>query len=157
MVVSLNISDDTCIPSPDLILDTLAWVQLDSNEALLFSDISFDEGDQVSLSVIAGSTSRVVVIENLTTGKKAGERLELSNKVCKNGVLWEVQLWGEDGSASPFANFGTVTFSGALASTPSGNFGPSTAQIFSVQNGGNESLTTVSVSDTDVTIQYIEQ
>ena len=156
MVVSLNTSNDTCIPSPDLILDTLAWVQRDSREALFFSDISFDQGDQVNLSVITGSTSGVVVIENLTTGKKAGERLELSNKVCKNGVLWEVQLWGEDGSACSFANFGTVTFSGALASTPSGNFGPSTAQIFSVPNAGNENLTTVSTSNTDVTVRYIQ-
>ena len=156
IVVSLNTSDDTCIPSPDLILDTLAWVQLDPNEALLFSDISFNQGDQVNLSVIAGSALGVAVIENFTTGEKAGKTLELSNEVCKNGVMWIVQLWGEDGSPNPFANFDTVTFSGALASTPSGNFGPSTAQIYSVQNGGIGNLTTISTSNTDVTVQYIQ-
>ena len=54
----------------------------------------------------------------------------------------------------PFANFGTVVFSGATAGTSAGNsYGPdSGTEIDIVQNG--QQLTTVSEDGSSVTVTY---
>lgn len=155
-VTCLNNRNDQGIPSPDLILNTLAWCTVDPDKPSYFHNISINYGDEVSLTVIAGGKLGTAVIENHTTGEKVGETLTSRDDICRNGVNWMVELWGGfDNSANPFADFDTVTFSGAMASTSHGKSGLSNATEYTLTSSAEyKNLTTVLITDTNVIVQY---
>lgn len=140
------------MPSPNLILDIPAWCKWDPSPAIYFN-ISIHPGDEVSLAVSGEGTSGMAIIENHTTCETVGELLTSSNEICKSGVNWAVELWGDGNSTNSFADFGTITFSNAVASTPNGKSGPSNATGYSFGEGKN--LTTVWTTDTEVAVQFI--
>jgi hypothetical protein len=65
-----------------------------------------------------------------------------------------VEDYEEGDSLVPLANFGTVTFSGASATTGSGSVGPSGATIIDIEQNG-QVLTSSSVSGSSVTVKYV--
>ncbi len=67
---------------------------------------------------------------------------------------WIVEDFEENGGLVPFANFGTVTFTGASATTNSGTVGPSGADIIDIRQN-NKVLTDVTVSGSSVTVKYV--
>lgn len=66
---------------------------------------------------------------------------------------WIVEDFSSGGSLVPFADFGTVTFTGASASGSSGTVTPSGATLIDIKQNGKV-LTTSSVSGSSVTVEY---
>ena len=109
----------------------------------------------MKLTVTASSTtSGTAVIENLTTGKTVTQEITSSSALCEENAEWIVEDYEEGDSLVPFADFGTVTFTGASATTSSGSIGPSGATLIDIEQDG-EVLTSASVSGSDVTIKYV--
>lgn len=67
---------------------------------------------------------------------------------------WIVEDFEENGSLVPFANFGTVTFTGASATGSSGTVTPAGATLIDIKQNGKV-LTSSSVSGSTVTVEYV--
>ena len=80
--------------------------------------------------------------------------LSSSSALCEQNAEWIVEDFEEGNSLVPFANFGTVTFSNAEATTKSGTTGPSGATIIDIKQG-SKVLTSVSTSGSSVTVSYV--
>jgi hypothetical protein len=66
-----------------------------------------------------------------------------------------VEDFEENGGLVPFANFGTVTFTGASATTASGGTtGPSGSVLIDIEQS-SKVLTSVSSSGSSVTVTYV--
>ena len=74
--------------------------------------------------------------------------------LCLQDAEWIVEDFEEGSSLVPFANFGTVTFTGASAKTASGSVGPSGANTIDIEQS-NKVLTSVSTSSSSVTVSYV--
>ena len=133
----------------------LAWYEWYPDYAYDFSGISFSAGDSVKLTVTASSTtSGTAVIENLSTGQTVTQHITSSSALCEENAEWIVEDYEEGDGLVPFADFGTVTFTGASATTGSGSVGPSGATLIDIEQDG-EVLTSASVSGSSVTIRYV--
>ncbi|KAH9836726.1 peptidase A4 family-domain-containing protein [Rhodofomes roseus] len=132
-----------------------AWYEWYPDYAYDFSGISFSAGDVVTVTVTAASTtSGTAVIENTTTGQRVSQDITSSSALCEENAEWIVEDYEENGGLVPFANFGTVTFSGAAATTSSGSVGPGNATIIDIQQSGT-TYTDVSVDSSSVTVKYV--
>jgi len=123
------------------------------------SSISISTGDSISLSIASTSSSKgSVVIKNLTTGKSVTKSLSApssSSHLGGQNAEWIVEDFEENGGLVPFANFGTVVFSGAKAGTSTGGTASlSGADILDIQQNG-KTLTSVSTSGSSVTVSYV--
>ncbi|KAH9931596.1 peptidase A4 family-domain-containing protein [Fomitopsis serialis] len=132
-----------------------AWYEWYPDYAYDFSGISFSSGDTVKLTVTASSTTAgKAVIENVSTGKTVSKSITSSSALCEENAEWIVEDYEEGSSLVPFADFGTVTFTGASASTGSGSTGPSGATIIDIKQN-NKVLTSVSTGSSSVTVKYV--
>jgi len=134
-----------------------AWYEWYPAYAYDFSGITFAAGNEVKLTVTATSTTTgTAVIENLTTGETVTEDLTSTAALCEQDAEWIVEDFEENDALVPFANFGTVTFTNALATTSSGSTeGPSGATyIFDIEQN-NKVLTSVTTSTSGTTITYV--
>ena len=132
-----------------------AWYEWYPDYAYDFSGISFSAGDVVTVTVTATSTTAgTAVIENTSTGQTVSQDLTSSAALCEQNAEWIVEDYEENGALVPFANFGSVTFSDASATTASGAVGPGSATVIEIQQD-NQVLTDVSVDDTSVTVTYV--
>jgi hypothetical protein len=66
---------------------------------------------------------------------------------------WIVEDFSENSGLVPFANFGTVTFTNAKATTSSGTVGPNGADIIDIRQN-NKVLTDASISGSTVVVKY---
>ncbi|KAF2110796.1 peptidase A4 family-domain-containing protein [Lophiotrema nucula] len=134
-----------------------AWYEWYPDYAYDFTGITVKAGDQIKMTVTASSTSGgSAVIQNLSTGKTVTKTFSgESNKLCETNAEWIVEDFSSSGGLVPFANFGTVTFSGAsVTTTSSSTLGVSGAQILDIQQN-NKVLTSCSTSGTStVTCSY---
>ncbi|KAF7970859.1 hypothetical protein HWV62_22756 [Athelia sp. TMB] len=131
-----------------------AWYEWFPAGAYDFSGISFSAGDTVTLTVTATSTtSGTAVIQNESTGATVTQDLTSSSALCQQNAEWIVEDYEENGGLVPFANFGTVEFTGASASTTSGAIGPGSATLIDIDQN-NAILTSSSVGDSTVTVTY---
>ncbi|KAI0040157.1 hypothetical protein FA95DRAFT_1503242 [Auriscalpium vulgare] len=132
-----------------------AWYEWYPDYAYDFSGIPISAGNTIKLTVTATSTKAgSAVIENVTTGKTVTKSLTSSAALCEENAEWIVEDYDENNSEVPFANFGTVTFTSASATTGSGSVGPSGATIIDIRQN-NQVLTSVSTSSSGVTISYV--
>ena len=102
----------------------------------------------------SSTTSGTAVIENLSTGQTVTQHITSSSALCEENAEWIVEDYEEGDGLVPFADFGTVTFTGASATTGSGSVGPSGATLIDIEQDG-EVLTSASVSGSSVTIRYV--
>ncbi|KZT63531.1 putative aspergillopepsin, partial [Daedalea quercina L-15889] len=141
---------DFTIDGSDVSYD--AWYEWYPDYAYDFSGISFSAGDTVKLTVTATSTtSGTAVIENVSTGKTVTQDITSSSALCEENAEWIVEDYEEGDSLVAFADFGTVTFTSAEATTTSGTVGPSGATLIDIEQN-NEVLTSASTSSDSVTI-----
>ncbi|GJE98819.1 peptidase A4 family-domain-containing protein [Phanerochaete sordida] len=132
-----------------------AWYEWYPDYAYDFSGISFEAGDSVTLTVTASSTTKgTAVITNNSNGQSVSKSISSSSALCEQDAEWIVEDFEEGNSLVPFANFGTVSFTGASAKTASGSVGPGSANIIDIQQNG-KTLTSVSTSNSGVTVKYI--
>ena len=132
-----------------------AWYEWYPDYAYDFSGISFSAGDSVQVTVTATSTKAgTAKIENLTTGKTVTKSITSSYALCEQDAEWIVEDFEENGGLVAFADFGTVTFTGASAGKSSGSSGPSGATIIDIEQN-SKVLTSVSTSSSSVTVEYV--
>ncbi|KAJ7729500.1 peptidase A4 family-domain-containing protein [Mycena maculata] len=103
------------------------------------------------IATVSSATSGTVVIENVSTGVTVFKALTSAARLCQENAEWIVEDFEEGNSLVPFANFGTVTFSNAVATTVSGStVGPTGAVIIDLEQN-SQVLTSASTSSTAVT------
>jgi len=132
-----------------------AWYEWYPDYAYDSSGITISAGNVITLTVTATSTKAgTAVITNQSTGKTVTKSLTSSSALCEQNAEWIVEDYEENGSLVPFANFGTVTFSSASATTSSGSIGPSGATIIDIEQSGKV-LTSVTTGSSSVTVKYV--
>ncbi|KAN0084339.1 Peptidase A4 family domain containing protein [Tylopilus felleus] len=127
----------------------IAWYEWYPALAVPFnsSDISFNEGDKVRLTVAANSTtSGVAIIENLTNGQYVLQAIPAVNnsELCLQDAEWIVEDFGiEENNGQvelvPFAYFTPITFTDNIAASQDGEIyglvdGAVTVDLISAQN-----------------------
>ncbi|KAK0615649.1 peptidase A4 family-domain-containing protein [Bombardia bombarda] len=124
-----------------------AWYEWYPDYAYTFSGFSISAGDTITMTATATSTSAgSVTIKNVTKGKTVTHSFSSeTNKLCETNAEWIVEDFESNGALVPFANFGTVTFTGASVSTSSGTVGVSGATIIDIQQSSTV-LTSCSTS-----------
>ncbi|RDX46350.1 aspergillopepsin [Lentinus brumalis] len=132
-----------------------AWYEWYPDYAYDFSGISFSAGDSVTVTVTATSkTGGSVTIKNNTKGKTVSHTFSGQPALCEYNAEWIVEDFESGGSLVPFANFGTVTFTGASAGLVSGGTaGPSGSTLIDIEQN-NKVLTSVSTGSSSVTVSY---
>ncbi|KAF7536000.1 hypothetical protein G7054_g4892 [Neopestalotiopsis clavispora] len=130
-----------------------AWYEWYPDYAYTFSGITIDAGDTVTMTVTATSKSAgTAVIENVTKGTTVTHSFSgETDTLCETNAEWIVEDFSSGNSLVPFADFGTVTFTDASATTSSGTVGVSGATIIDIKQDG-EVLTECSTSGTSEVI-----
>lgn len=135
-----------------------AWYEWYPDYSYDFSGISLKAGDTIKATVTATSkTGGKAVIENVTSGTTvthtfSGEGSE--GDLCEYDAEWIVEDYEEGSSLVSFANFGTVTFTGASAIIGGSTVGTSGASIIDIEQ--NSVLTSCSVpSSSSVKCTYV--
>ncbi|KAJ7464398.1 peptidase A4 family-domain-containing protein [Mycena latifolia] len=133
-----------------------AWYEYYPDFAHDFSGIPISAGNTITLTVTASSsTSGTATITNVSTGKTVSNSLTSTAKLCGENAEWIVEDFEEGSSLVPFANFGTVTFTGAVATTSAGStVGPSGAVLIDIEQS-SKVLTSVSTTSSSVTVSYV--
>ncbi|KIK59563.1 hypothetical protein GYMLUDRAFT_261978 [Collybiopsis luxurians FD-317 M1] len=134
-----------------------AWFEWFPNFATDFSNFPVAAGNVITVTVHAtSSTTGTATLINESTGRTVTQQLTApdSGAALKGqNAEWIVEDFEEGDSLVPFADFGTVTFTGASASTASSSLGPSSGVILDIEQNG-EVLTSVSTSGSTVTVQH---
>lgn len=133
-----------------------AWYEWYPDYSHDFSDIQISAGDVVKFSVDATSkSSGSAFIQNLSTNTSVTHQFPrgLGGDLCEFNAEWIVEDFSINTGLTPFANFGTVEFSNAIASAGGQTFGPFGATIMDIYQG--HVLTSSSVTNSSVTISYL--
>ncbi|APA13528.1 hypothetical protein SS1G_07836 [Sclerotinia sclerotiorum 1980 UF-70] len=133
-----------------------AWYEWYPDYAYDFSGISISAGDSIKVTVTASSkTTGTATVDNLTKGKSVTHTFSggVDGDLCEYNAEWIVEDFEEGSSLVQFANFGTVTFTGASATQNGESVGVTGAQIIDLQQ--NSVLTSVSTSSNSVTVKYV--
>lgn len=134
-----------------------AWYEWYPDYAYDFSGISISEGDSIKVTVEASSESTgSATVENLTNGQSVTHRFSGSTQgdLCETNAEWIVEDFESNGSLVSFADFGTVTFTNAEATSNGRTVGPSGATIMDIRQNG-QVLTEASASGNSVTVSYV--
>lgn len=133
-----------------------AWYEWYPDYAYDFS-LDVSAGDVVKMTVTATSkTAGKAVIENQTTGKTVTKSFNgnVQGDLCLENAEWIVEDFEESGSLVAFADFGTVTFTDATATSGSGTLNPETGDILDIEQDGTV-LTSCSAGNDKVTCSYV--
>jgi len=132
-----------------------SWYEWYPDYAYDFSGISFSVGDTVTVTVKASSkTGGTATITNESTGKTVSHTFSGQPSLCEFDAEWIVEDFESGSSLVPFADFGTVTFTNAVATKSGGStVGPSGATIIDIEQS-NKVLTSCSSSSSSVTCSY---
>ncbi|EJD50362.1 hypothetical protein AURDEDRAFT_99891 [Auricularia subglabra TFB-10046 SS5] len=133
------------------------WYEWWPDYAYLYDEpITVKAGDRVELSVVATSTKTgSSTVRNLSSGWTSTQQIKSGAALCESDAEWIVEDFASDGGQVPFANFGTVTLSNAVAGRfSSGNIGPSNATLIDIKQN-DKVLTKTTVSSSSVTVKYI--
>jgi hypothetical protein len=133
-----------------------AWYEWFPAVSFDFSGISVAAGDEIILTVTATTTkSGTAVIENVTTKQTVSKSLTSTSALCLENAEWIVEDFEEGSSLVPFGDFGTVTFTNAVATTVSGTtVTPSGATLIEIEQS-NKVLTSVSTSGNNLIVSYV--
>ncbi|KAK4552071.1 hypothetical protein LTR86_010607 [Recurvomyces mirabilis] len=135
-----------------------AWYEWYPDYSYNFPSFPVSPGQQIQATVHATSkTSGTAVLKNLSTGKSVTHTFSNeggTGSLCETDAEWIVEDFQSGSALVPFANFGSVTFTGASYTHGGTTSGVSGASIIDVQqNGKVETNCGVSGSST-VTCTY---
>ncbi|OBT55263.1 hypothetical protein VE04_05181 [Pseudogymnoascus sp. 24MN13] len=136
-----------------------AWYEWYPDYAYDFSGISLAAGDVVTVTVTATSkTGGTAVIKNTSTGKTVTHSFSneaSTGSLCETNAEWIVEDFDSGGTQVSFANFGTVSFTGASAVQSGTKVGVTGASIIDIKQGTTV-LTDCSLSGSSgVTCKYV--
>ncbi|CAF3488946.1 unnamed protein product [Fusarium graminearum] len=135
-----------------------AWYEWIPDYAYSFSNFDVSVGDQIRMTVDASSkTKGVATLENLSTNQKVTHSFtNTPSTLCETNAEWIVEAFQEGGSQVDLADFGSVTFTNAVASGSRGTTGPSGAQLIDISlDQGQTVEAAASISGSTVTVNYV--
>ncbi|KAM3084328.1 hypothetical protein ACMFMF_001685 [Clarireedia jacksonii] len=116
-----------------------AWYEWYPDYAYDFSGITISAGDSIKVTVTATSkTAGTATVQNLTKGKTVTHTFNggVDGNLCEYNAEWIVEDFEEGGGLVSFANFGTVTFTGASATKSGSTVNANGATIIDLQQNG---------------------
>lgn len=141
-----------------------SWYEWYPDYSYDFTGISFSAGDSVTVTVTASSkTGGVATIKNNSKGTSVSHTFtsQTAGSLCQTDAEWIVEDFTQissNGQESlvPLVDFGTVTFTGASATTNSGSkLGPANAEVIDLTSAnGRTVLTDVTVGSSSVSVVY---
>ncbi|QSZ32701.1 hypothetical protein DSL72_002280 [Monilinia vaccinii-corymbosi] len=135
-----------------------AWYEWYPDYAYDFSGIKISAGDSIKVTVTASSkTTGTAVVKNLTTGKSVTHTFSggVDGNLCEYNAEWIVEDFEQGGSLVPFANFGSVTFTGASATKSGRTVGLDGSTIIDLRQDSTI-LTDATVSGSStLTVNYV--
>ncbi|KAH8701554.1 putative aspergillopepsin [Talaromyces proteolyticus] len=133
-----------------------AWYEWYPDYAYDFSGITISAGNTIKITVTASSkTAGKATVENVSTGKTVTHSFSgESAALCEYNAEWIVEDFESGSSLVPFANFGTVTFTGAQATKSGSTVDTSGATIIDIKQN-NKVLTSSSASGSTVKVSYV--
>lgn len=139
--------------------DTIsAWTEVYPNPSVNMSSMAVNAGDTVKLTLTAtSSTAGTALVENQSTGQSSTVDLTSPTPLCLANAEWMVEDFQEGTFLMPFANFGTITFTDASATTQSGStVGPSASgsHLVNMVQSGLE-FASASSAESSVTVEYL--
>jgi hypothetical protein len=148
---------DVTISGGEVSFDT--WYEWFPNYAINIPNFTISAGDIISIALTSSSDSEgSVVIENTSTGQSVTQSASApssSSVLGGQNAEWIVEDFDSNGAQVAFANFGTVLFTNAVASTSSQSVGTDGATIIDIEDSSNNILTSVSLpSSSEVSIVY---
>lgn len=137
----------------------IAWYEWYPDPSIDIPGFSVSAGDTVSIDITSISkSSGLVILENISTGQvvtKSGSAPSTSAVLGGQNAEWIVEDFQVNGALVPFADFGTVLFTNAVASTSSQFLDTSGATIIELQDSKGRILTDVTIpSSSEVQIVY---
>ncbi|KAJ3807767.1 peptidase A4 family-domain-containing protein [Lentinula aff. lateritia] len=134
-----------------------SWYEWYPNYAYDFSNFAISAGNTITIPVHSASpTTGTVTLTIQSTGKSVSQSLTApssSTALKGQNAEWIVEDYEQNGSLVSFANFSTVTFSGASASTSSKTVTPNTGVKVNIEQNG-KLLTSIMESSTSVTVKH---
>jgi len=129
-----------------------AWFEWFPNPSTDFTGIPIAAGNVIQLTVTSTSSSAgTAVIENVSTGVTVTKALTAPNTAAHlQGINaeWIVEDFEEGNSLVPFADFGSVTFTDAVAKTASESVTLSGASPIILVSSANKPLVSVTIAST---------
>ncbi|KOS23211.1 Aspergillopepsin-2 [Escovopsis weberi] len=136
-----------------------AWYEWFPDYAYNFPSFPIRQGDEIKMVVNATSrTSGVAILQNLSTGASVSHSFSgraVQGSLCQTDAEWIVEDFESGGSLVQFANFGSVTFTGASATGSSGTVTPAGSDILDIRTSAGQVLTDCSASGSTVSCRYI--
>ncbi|KAJ3872359.1 glutamic protease [Lentinula edodes] len=134
-----------------------SWYEWYPNYAYDFSNFAISAGNTITITIQSTSSKAgIVTLSNKSTGKSVSKSLTApssSTALKGQNAEWIVEDYEQNGSLVPFANFGTVTFTNASASTSKKTVAPSSGvKVNIVQN--KKLLTSTSFTTNSVTVKH---
>jgi len=133
-----------------------AWYEWYPDYAHDFRNVQILPGDVIKATVNATSrSSGSVTVENLSTGVSVTHIFPrgLGGSLCEFNAEWIVEDFSINNALAPFADFGTVVFSNAVATRGRNTYGPSNATVMDIYQ--DRILTSSFVDGNTVTISYV--
>jgi Peptidase A4 family len=133
-----------------------AWFEWYPAVSYSFDGFSFGAGDSIEITVTASSTtSGVATLTNLGTGQSVSHTFENQDAaLCLTNAEWIVEDASNGYSLIPFADFTTVTFTGASAVTGGSTVDTSGATIADIRQN-DQVLTSCSADGSEVSCTYV--
>ena len=136
-----------------------AWYEYIPAASVAFSGITVSAGNEIKVTVTrTGAHGGVTTLENVSTGVTKSHTFTNDNQgtLCGANAEWIVEDFEEGSSLVPFADFGTVTFSGSsyIAGGKTLTPGSGGAEEI-VLNQGSGALTSTTISGGTVTVKYV--
>jgi hypothetical protein len=152
--VRRHLSAHSSLVSP--FLPRTAWYEWHPDPAYDFSGITISAGNLIGLAVIVSSaTSGEVIIEKLTTGDTVTQLLTSNTPLCGQNAEWIVEDYTVGTGLVPFAKFGTVTFTDAVAESSGDFYYLSQGSLLDIEQN-NQVLSSSSASGSSVAITYVQ-
>lgn len=130
-----------------------AWYEWFPDYAYTF-DIAINAGDEVSMTVIASSsTEGTAIIENITTGDQAYIQLSSTYALGGQNAEWIVEDFEINNELVAFADFGTVAFTNCVATTEQQRVGTKGATIIEIGDAGGQ-LTGVDIVNNEEVVVF---
>lgn len=131
------------------------WYEWYPDYSYNFDTFSVSAGQTIRMTVTATSTAAgKATLENLSTGQTVSHSFSgETNRLCETNAEWIVEDFSNGNSLVPFADFSTVTFTGASAVSGGSTVDTTGATVMDIRQNG-QVLTSCSGSGTQVTCTY---
>ncbi|KZP03385.1 concanavalin A-like lectin/glucanase, partial [Athelia psychrophila] len=134
-----------------------AWLEyIPAAEVLYKGDISFKEGDSVTVSIeVTSATGGTASVKNNSNGQSVTQAISSSTPLCQQDAEWIVEDFSSNGGEVPFGDFGTVVFTDGSATKVDGTtVTPAGATVYDIQQSGVD-MTSSKLSDGGVTVKWV--